>query len=354
MSSPIAERRWRNYRTMGSIAALAALSACSSVPLTPADPGQVVPVAAAPTVARSDLPALPPAGSGRGGYYMDDGPGDVAPEGLLAAPDAEPRVEQYTKRGNRPYQVFGKSYTPFTDDRPYKERGKGSWYGKKFHGQTTSSGEPYDMYKMSAAHPTLPLPSYARVTNLENGRQVVVRVNDRGPFLAGRVIDLSYTAALKLGYLAKGSALLEVERLLPDEIARMSARRAQNVGLAADTSGDAELLAVVAHEMPPRAALAIEPVMPVPAQPVTATASPQSTGPGIYLQLGAFGQAANAEALRNRFVQHPAAPLPPIEIIEQGALYRVYSGPFASREAAESAVQRLRNDAAFTPLVVQR
>src|SRR5690606_15643140 len=119
---------------------------------------------------------------------------------------AVPRIEPIGKRGNSRYVVFGKAYVPFTDDRAYKERGRGSWYGKKFHGQRTSSGEIYDMYKMTAAHPTLPLPSYARVTNLENGRQVIVRVNDRGPFIGGRIIDLSYTAALKLGYLAAGCA----------------------------------------------------------------------------------------------------------------------------------------------------
>src|SRR5690606_2548355 len=137
------------------------------------------------------------------------------------------------------YVVFGKRYVPITDQRPLKERGRGSWYGKKFHGQTTSSGEPYDMYKMTAAHPTLPLPSYVRVTNLASGRQVIVRVNDRGPFHSGRIIDLSYTAALKLGYLAAGSAELEVERLLPDEIERLAAAR-RNAPQAALASAPAD------------------------------------------------------------------------------------------------------------------
>ncbi|MFD2270429.1 septal ring lytic transglycosylase RlpA family protein [Undibacterium arcticum] len=140
----------------------------------------------------SSHPALPAAGSGRGGYYQDDGPGDQPPPDLDQVPDAEPKLEAYSRSGNKPYVVFGKTYTPITDNRPFVQRGTGSWYGKKFHGQRTSSGERYDMYKMSAAHPTLPIPSYARVTNLSNGRQVIVRINDRGPFHSSRIIDLSY------------------------------------------------------------------------------------------------------------------------------------------------------------------
>ncbi|MGV3741434.1 MAG: septal ring lytic transglycosylase RlpA family protein, partial [Burkholderiaceae bacterium] len=99
---------------------------------------------------------LPAAGSGRGGYYLDDGPGDEIPDNLESMPDAEPKVEPYNRHNSRPYVVFGKKYTPITDDRPLKQRGRGSWYGKKFHGQKTSSGEPYDMFGMTAAHPTLP------------------------------------------------------------------------------------------------------------------------------------------------------------------------------------------------------
>ena len=170
--------------------------------------------------------SLPPANAGRGGYYLDDGPGDETPDNLQAVPDAEPRVEPYASKGNKPYVVFGKTYTPVVDSQPFRQRGRGSWYGKKFHGQKTSSGELYDMYKMTAAHPTLPIPSYARVTNVSNGAQVIVRVNDRGPFHSSRVIDLSYTAALKLGYIGKGSAELDVERLLPAEIERMASNRA--------------------------------------------------------------------------------------------------------------------------------
>lgn len=137
------------------------------------------------------------------------------PPNLAAIPDAVPRVEPLHRFANRPYQVFGKDYVPAATLAPFRQTGVGSWYGRRYHGAPTSSGERYDMYAMTAAHPTLPIPSYARVTNLANGRSVVVRINDRGPFHSERIIDLSYTAAWKLGYVDAGSARLEVESLLP-------------------------------------------------------------------------------------------------------------------------------------------
>lgn len=153
----------------------------------------------------------------RGGYYKDDGPGDNPPANLASVPDAVPRNEPLHKYANRPYEVFGKKYVPLASVQPFQQRGTASWYGKKFHGQKTSSGETYDMYKMTAAHPTLPIPSYVRVTNVSNGRSVVVRVNDRGPFHGGRVIDLSYVAAYKLGYVGAGSAQVQVEAVVPGQ-----------------------------------------------------------------------------------------------------------------------------------------
>ena len=146
-----------------------------------------------------DLPKLPAAGSGRGGYYQDDGPGDNPPPGLADVPDAVVKYEPYAKFANRPYAVFGTTYTPLLGSEPYVQQGIASWYGVKFHGQRTSSGEPYDMYKMTAAHPTLPIPSYARITSVETGRSVIVRINDRGPYVGGRVIDLSPAASRVLG-----------------------------------------------------------------------------------------------------------------------------------------------------------
>ena len=162
-------------------------------------------------------------GSARSGDR--DGAEAHPPSDLLQRPDAEPQVEALRVGGpNKPYEVLGRQYVPFTQDRPFTERGLASWYGAKFHGRRTASGEPYDMYAMTAAHPTLPIPSYARVRNPANGREVVVRVNDRGPFHGGRIIDLSYTAALKLGLL-RGVAPVEVERLTHEAIRTGAWRR---------------------------------------------------------------------------------------------------------------------------------
>lgn len=351
MSLSIRVKEWRTAVGAERAVLLVALAlvGCGGAPLAQYQPASNP---ERPPMARADVPALPPAGSGRGGYYQDDGPGDAQPEGLLAIPDAAPRIEPYGRGGNRPYVVFGKQYTPFTDGRAYKERGIGSWYGKKFHGQTTSSGERYDMYKMTAAHPTLPLPSYARVTNLGNGKQVVVRVNDRGPFHAGRIIDLSYTAALKLGYLSQGNAQVEVERLLPEEILRMSALADEGVAL--DDTSAAVPEQIAAPELPQRVALApLEHALVEPAPELASGSSPAVHATGAYLQLGAFALARNAEAVRLRFAQSGFA-LPPIQVAEQGGFYRVFSGPFASREEAERMASELRQSVAFTPLIVQR
>ena len=164
-------------------------------------------------------PASPQVGSEKGAYYKDDGPGANPPPDLAAIPDALPRAEPLHRFANRPYQVFGKDYVPLTRVAPFRETGTASWYGRRYHGSATSSGEKYDMYAMTAAHPTLPIPSYARITSLANGRSVVVRVNDRGPFHTDRIIDLSYTAAWKLGYVGAGSARVEVEAILPGSAA---------------------------------------------------------------------------------------------------------------------------------------
>lgn len=151
----------------------------------------------------------------KGGYYKDDGPGANPPANLASIPDARPRSEPLHKYANRPYEVFGRKYVPLASVQPYHQRGVASWYGKRFHGQKTASGETYDMYAMSAAHPILPIPSYARVTSLRTGKQVVVRINDRGPFHSNRAIDLSYAAAYRLGLIATGSGEVEIEAIVP-------------------------------------------------------------------------------------------------------------------------------------------
>jgi len=175
------------------------LTACGSAPRLP------------PVVDR-----MPPSASVSlqgGGYYKDDGPGDAPPANLAAIPDAVPRIEPLHRFANNPYNVQGREYVPMRALTPYQATGIASWYGRRYHGKKTSSGEPYDMYGMTAAHPTLPIPSYVRVTRAD--RSVVVRVNDRGPFHEDRLIDLSYTAAWKLGLLEKGSARVDVEAVFP-------------------------------------------------------------------------------------------------------------------------------------------
>ena len=202
-------------------------------------------------------------------------PGDNPPENLEAIPDAVPRAEPLHRFANNPYSVLGQDYVPMRTPGPYKARGIASWYGRKFHGQKTSSGELYDMYAMTAAHATLPIPSYVRVTNPANGRSVVVRVNDRGPFHAGRLIDLSFTAAWKLGYVDNGSTLVEVESVLP---------------------GQEILVAAAPPDDDPIARFAETPD-PSP-QPL-----PETGGRGTYLQLGAFGNPDNAEAFRSHMAR---------------------------------------------------
>jgi rare lipoprotein A len=357
----------RRYRCIAQLLTVLApplvLIGCGSTPKVTAPAQDAVARPVPQAKASPALPVLPPAGSGRGGYYMDDGPGDSPPEGLLDTPDPEPRSEPYSTRGNKPYTVFGKTYTPFTDDHPFKQRGIGSWYGKKFHGQKTSSGEPYDMYKMTAAHPTLPIPSYARVTNLANGKQVIVRVNDRGPFHSGRIIDLSYTAALKLGYLGKGSSELEVERILPGEIALMARSKAgQPAAPVAEVSPAAAAPLVPKPEPAAAVAMAVNLAGTEAARtlddqsPVTPAVVPAiQTAPaqGYYLQLGAYSRLENAEAVRARLLKNDPT-LQPVEVVEYGQFHRLYSGPFATRAEAAQAALRLQEGGAFKPMIVQR
>ncbi len=168
-----------------------------------------------------------------------DGVPEQIPPGLMQRPDAEPRIEPIRAGGpNKPYEALGRRYEPVLADLPMAETGLASWYGRKYHGRNTSSGEPYDMFAMTAAHKTMPIPSYARVRNPANGREVIVRINDRGPFADGRVIDLSYTAALKLGVL-NGVAPVQVRRITQAEIRRGVAGAA---GAAADDPRAAAIL----------------------------------------------------------------------------------------------------------------
>jgi rare lipoprotein A len=223
---------------------------------------------------------------------------------------------------------------PQRDVQPYKARGIGSWYGRKFHGQKTSSGEPYDMYGMSAAHPTLPIPSYVRVSNPANGKSVIVRVNDRGPFHSGRLIDLSWTAAWKLGYIGEGSTLVEVESVLPGQT------------LAAAPAPS--------RETPARSSVLEDPI----AQLVAAEAEPAlpqvQDARGHFLQLGAFGNRDNAEALRMRLARELGSLAEKLVIQSAGKLFRVQLGPWPDTAAAQLASERLRESLGMMPVIVKR
>lgn len=278
----------------------------------------MIALAIAATVAGcGTAPKAPPRS---GGFYQDDGPPAQVPADIMATPDAEPRVEPFHPYANRPYVALGRSYTPSTDDRPIVQRGLASWYGRQFHGNRTSTGELYDMFAMSAAHPTMPLPSYARVTNVRTGTTVVVRVNDRGPFKDGRVIDLSYAAAMRLGIAATGTGEVEVERITHRQIAQ-----------------------------PPSAASAAAVEAAVEPAAVGATA-PDGTERGRWsVQLGAFQQEDNARALREHLERQLAAAdtqrlpaalrLPRIE--RDGDLHRVLLGWLPDRATAVEAAARL-------------
>jgi len=301
------------------------LAACGTqAPRPVSDRGEAPGAVPPPPTFRSEGKKPAPAIKYSGGFYKDDGPGDKPPEDIDAIPDAIPRVEPLHRFANNPYSVLGRDYVPLREIRPYKARGIGSWYGRKFHGQKTSSGEPYDMYGMTAAHPTLPIPSYVRVSNPANSKSVVVRVNDRGPFHSGRLIDLSWTAAWKLGYIGEGSTLVEVESLLPG----------QTLAAAPPVADD-----------PIARMAAAEPEPPLPQL---------QDARGHFLQLGAFGNRDNAEALKARLARELGSLGEKLVIQSAGKLFRVQLGPWPDAAAAQQAGGRLRESLGMTPVIVQR
>lgn len=262
-------------------------------------------------------PATPADTPRKGGYYLDDGPGDNPPPDIDGIPDAVPRTEPLLERANRPYVALGQRYTPMTEYQPYRARGIASWYGRRYHGQKTSSGEIYDMYAMTAAHPTLPIPSYARVTNPDNGRSVVVRINDRGPFHQDRLIDLSYAAAYKLRLIGKGSGLVEVEAI--------DVRRTETATVDA-----------------------VQPSLTL--DPALAQKSPAAGN--AYVQIGAFRQKDNADQLRDRIAQSGLARDGQVESWYNDGIHRVRLGPFASREEAERAAAQLKQTYGLSAIVI--
>jgi rare lipoprotein A len=244
-----------------------------------------------------------------GGGPAEDGPprGNVD---VASIPDAVPKVEPRSRYGNpHSYTVYGKRYYTLNSSNGYRERGIASWYGTKFHGRRTSSGEPYDMYAMTAAHKSLPLPTYVRVTNLKNGRSVVLRVNDRGPFHSNRIIDLSYSAAWKLGILAKGTGYVEV--------------------------------------------VALDPRSPQPVTVATKQSRPATEAVQLYLQTGSFSVRANAEQMKWRMQTVSGGPVN-IEPVQIGGriTYRVRVGPIASVTVADRLAQQIADLGLETPRIV--
>jgi rare lipoprotein A len=310
-----------------------------------------------------------------GAYFENDGPGENVPANIDQIPDAKPRKEALASWANRPYSLFGRQYLPEREVKAFKQRGVASWYGRKFHGNKTANGERYDMYAMTAAHPTLPLPSYARVTNVQTGQSVVVRVNDRGPFLNNRVIDLSYTAAHKLGYLEKGHTDVVVEQIALDE--------------ASDTQSLAQAQAQSPTQPLTQAQIRSQTQSQVQSQVQSLTLSTERAGPMrnsmintavkgaaenapnvvssnlelprlastqaiIYVQMGAFQNRDNATWVRAWVEEHFEELADKVEILETDGWFKVQAGPYAKRAEAQALQEQIRRATDFTPFVTAR
>jgi rare lipoprotein A len=323
-----------------AIAALL-LAACGSAPrMAPegSSEGSKAGTAKSPTPTRKPSVVL----KRGGGFYKDDGPADDIPDGLDDIPDAEPKWEPLHKPATKPYVVLGKEYVPNNSVRPYKVRGIASWYGKKFHGQKTSIGEPYDMFAMTAAHPTLALPSYVRVTSLQSGKAVIVRITDRGPFHADRVIDLSYTAAYKLGLINGGSGQVEVEAIIPGEATGTTYAQVTQPARSEERDDIALLARRMAQEEKP-----VQVASPLPA----GEAPPPK---GVYLQLGAFANADNAESLKNHLTRELDWVNEAMYIHPGNGIHRLQLGPYASRGDADKVAEKIRSALGYRPTVVIR
>lgn len=269
---------------------------------------------------------------GSGGGSERDGPERNPPAHLGGVPDAVPRLDPIRIGGpNKPYEVLGERYEPLKGDVVYAQKGLASWYGKKFHGRPTASGEVYNMYAMTAAHATLPIPSYARVRNPANGREIIVRVNDRGPFHKGRIIDLSYTAALKLDVL-HGVAPVEVRRITHAEI------RAGNWPRPAG-----EPAPVFVPDTPPGA-----PLRETTAPPLAATDTT------YWLQFGAFARLDGAEGLRQRVAEADLGLLPLLTIVREAGQHRLRAGPFPTADEARAQADKLRSEHGVETSLVEK
>ncbi len=274
---------------------------------------------------------------------------DEVPRDLALLPDAEPTDEPPSRHGNpAEYEVFGQRYVTLSSSEGFEEEGMASWYGTKFHGRRTSSGEPYDMYAMTAAHKKLPLPSFVEVTHLENGKQVVVRVNDRGPFVDDRIIDLSYAAAHRLGMTDAGVAPVRIRAVGPGDVNGEVRTAERGRGEGADTIAEPEPLAADAND--PDATREMAGTVdgdgayngdPVSGQPVSGQGDSQE--PARYIQVGAFGERMTAERLRESLQADGfrVAELGRVETAGGEELHRVRVGPLHGEDTVRDTARRL-------------
>ncbi len=314
-------------------------------------PNAIPPAANNPS--KPEVAATP--GKKGGGYYLDDGPGDNPPADIDSIPDAIPRLETPLPRANRPYVALGTRYTPYTTYIPYKAKGIASWYGKRYHGQKTSSGEIYDMYGMTGAHTILPLPSYARVTNPENGKSVIVRINDRGPFHSDRLIDLSYAAAYKLRLVGKGSGLVEVEAIDASKYPNQYIYKAEAATVAPMPAKPVEIPPPAPSTPVPAESTALPAnIEPSPTPVATNPTITEIASPGDYVQVGAFKIETNAEGLKSKLAQNKLAENVSIHSWYNNGTYRVLLGPYTSRQEAEDAASDIKKTLGSNAIVIRK
>ncbi|MGP8290695.1 septal ring lytic transglycosylase RlpA family protein [Vreelandella zhanjiangensis] len=333
------------WRMGGAIALVALISGCASREAQRVDntPAQAQP--SAPAASSNSNSS-----SGGGRYAMNGDAYPVEPPDVSKVPDAEPRIEAPSRAGNRPsYEVWGETYHVMPDSRGYAKQGTASWYGEKFHGYATSNGEIYDMYKMSAAHRSLPLPTFARVTSLDSGQSVIVRVNDRGPFHSDREIDLSYAAAARLGILDNGTGRVRVEAVDPERWLAERGRAPANAvpdarAPAAQPTAVASAAPVAAQSVP------VAPQSASAAAPAASSAGSESGATGaIYLQIAALVSAEGAQQLQQRLKNE----LPhEVRVMSDASVHRVQVGPV--RPAQETQAREELRQAGFPQVFIVR
>lgn len=298
-----------------------------------------------------------------------DGPPLSVPPNLADLPEVVPQIEPIRQGGpNKPYVVLGQSYEPLQGDVEWSEKGGASWYGNKFHGRRTASGELYSMYGLTAAHKTLPIPSYVRVRNVRNGKEVIVRVNDRGPFVAGRVIDLSYAAAIKLDIAAAGVGQVEIARLTFEDIRSGAWQRG--------TVLDPEPMHQATRPLQPERALLASPEGALPTDDTLLGGAPVPTAPpasptiasakapmarahtpaarGFWVQLAALSRRDGVDKLQQRIADQLTGLLPLLAVFHESPHYKLQAGPFASKQEAQQAARQVREALQLQPMVIER